>query len=441
MKKAKPEYIISFVFTAVMLFFMCTIIFRFVGSKFFNIQFENNNASETDIGESTEAGINWEEKYPFDKSLSFNYESQADNKTQTVNEIGFSDKIKALESRIDYYSSNLLFGRMKFVEANALFNKKIGMKIISGKDAVVAMRNGFLTFEAHEVNTDYPAQSLKWFDGVLREKGINLLYVQYPSKENKADNKLPMGIVDYNNINADSLMERLKLNGVDCIDFRALLTDETDNWYNSFFITDHHWRPETGVWAAGKLAEILNRKYDYGIDEGIGELDNYDIKVYEKFSLGSQGKITTLKFTDPEDISLIVPKNKMMNFTVNYHAEYGGTGGYDEVLLNKSVFDKVDYYNTSAYSAYLFGNNAVTSIKNNSVHNGKRLLMLSDSFCKCVVPCLAQGIEYIDVIDRRYFSGSIQSYIDEFKPDTVVVAYNPTLISSDTGHSGPYNFE
>lgn len=441
MKKIKAEYIISGIFTAIIMFFMCAILVRFIGTKFFHISFENNNASENGEITAETNGMNWASLYPFSENIRFEYESAESEKNETVQkEWGMKDQIDLLESRVDYYSSNLLFGRMKFVEANAFFNRKVGMKIISGTDSVVVMNNGYLTFQSYNHDTEYAAASLEWFNEMLKEKNIDFMYVQFPSKESPYDKKLPVGVEDYNNENADSLLERLKNTDIIHSDFRELLNLHTDNWYGSFFRTDHHWTAETGVWAAGQLAKLLNQNFGYGISEGIADINNYNVKIYEDYCLGSQGKISTLRFTDPEDFSLITPKEKT-DFTVNYFSEHSGTGSYDEVLIDKRAVEKIDYYNLSTYSAYLYGNNAVTSIRNNSIHNGKKLLLLSDSFCKCVVPVLAQEIEFIDIIDRRYFTGSVMSYIEQFGPDAVVVAYNPTMISSNSSHSGMFNFE
>ena len=437
MKKKKLEYIISGLFIIVIMFFMCTVAVRVIGTKVFHISFVENNAAELNEITAETNGTDWEALYPFSDKYVFEYKQTESAESAEPQKYGFREKAKDVESRVDYYCTNLLFGRMKFVEANALFNKTVGMKIISGTDSVVVMNNGYLTFQSNEVNTDFAASSLQWFKSNLDEKGINLMYVQFPSKECPEDNKLPAGVEDFNNINADSLIKDLEKTDVKYSDFRKLLYSETDNWYGSFFRTDHHWLPETGVWAAEKLSELLNQNCGYNINTDIGETDNYNVKIYENYCLGSQGRVATLKFADPEDFSLITPK-KETNFTVNYFSDYGGTGSYEDVLIDKRAVAKIDYYNLSTYSAYLYGNNAVTSIRNNNIHNGKRLLILSDSFCKCVVPILAQEVEYIDVVDRRYFTGSIMNYVEQFRPDTVLVAYNPTMISDFP--TGMFNF-
>ncbi|HAS38478.1 MAG TPA: hypothetical protein DCS04_07780, partial [Ruminococcaceae bacterium] len=205
------------------------------------------------------------------------------------------------------------------------------------------------------------------------------------------------------------------------------------------FKTDHHWKPETGVWASGKIAEMLNGKFGYSLDTDIGNLENYNVDVYEKYCLGSQGKIATLTYADPEDISLVYPK-KSTSFTVQYDNDAAKTGAFEDVMFNRNYLNK-DYYNNSAYSTYINGNKTITRIKNNDCKNGKKILIIGGSYNKCVVPYLSQDFESTELLDRRYFDGSILNYIDKTKPDVVLVAYTPTLISDASTHSSTFNFE
>lgn len=257
------------------------------------------------------------------------------------------------------------------------------------------------------------------------------MYVQIPSKENKYDNQLPYGTDDYNNINADNLLEKLEDSGVNTYDLREEMKNDKLDYYSSFFKTDHHWLPQTGVWAAGKIAGKINTVFGTNIDTEIGNLNNYNVKVYKDFCLGSQGKKVTLKYTNPEDISLITPK-KQTSFTVSYLAKSKTyNGDFTETMIDKSVFEKIDYYNTSTYSAYLKGNLSLVNIKNNNVKNGLTICVFADSFDDSMVPYLAMGVENINVIDARSFNGSVRTYIEKTNPDYVIMAYNPTTINSD----------
>ena len=126
---------------------------------------------------------------------------------------------------------------------------------------------------------------------------------------------------------------------------------------------------------------------------------------------------------------------------MTYNTDSPITGSFDEVLFNKSYLNNEDFYNYSAYSAYLNVNKAVTSIKNNDCKNGLKILVIGGSYNKSVVPYLAQTVERIDLVDGRYFDGSIINYIEKTEPDIVLVACTSLLIGSASGHYSEYNFE
>ena len=81
------------------------------------------------------------------------------------------------------------------------------------------------------------------------------------------------------------------------------------------------------------------------------------------------------------------------------------------------------------------------SIHNHQANNGKKVVYIMDSFSACVIPFLAMEIEDMLVLDLRSFNGSVTAAIEEFNPDTVIVAYNPSTFSADTGHNSTFNFE
>jgi LmbE family N-acetylglucosaminyl deacetylase len=50
-----------------------------------------------------------------------------------------------------------------------------------------------------------------------------------------------------------------------------------------------------------------------------------------------------------------------------------------------------------------------------------------------VISCLALAEKNIDAIDLRHFTGSVKKYIEESKPDLVIVMYN--VIGGDINYS------
>lgn len=448
MKKFKSAYVIGISFICIIAFFFGSVCYRVYRAKrYFDYGNTTSEGTSDSDQSSTSTPIDWETRYPFDEnylfvaSEGFEDEQTESTEQETKSESKYLTAVNKFKDSIDYYTTKLLPGRMKYVEANALFSKTVGMKTVSGSDSVAVMKNGYLTFE-NNLSTDglKQTESVVWFSDIMKEKGIDFLYVQYPTKVHEGDGMLPDGVVDNSNILADNLIYFLERDGVNCFDIRTELEKKDNDWYSNFFVTDHHWKPETGVWASGQIAKRLNSDFGYSLNTDIGDLKNYNTDVYKKYFLGAQGRIATLSYVDPEDISIIYPKGKT-NMTVQYNEGEENTGSFEDVIFNREYLNNTDFYNYSAYSAYLNGNKALTKITNNDCKNGKKILIIGDSYNKCVAPYLAETFEQTVLLDRRYFGGSILNYIDKMQPDVVVIAYTPTIIGQTNGHLSTFNFD
>ncbi|MBQ3447030.1 MAG: hypothetical protein IJG37_05240, partial [Synergistaceae bacterium] len=65
--------------------------------------------------------------------------------------------------------------------------------------------------------------------------------------------------------------------------------------------------------------------------------------------------------------------------------------------------------------------------ENMNVSNGRRLLIIHESMSNCVVPFAALGVQYVDSIDLRQFTGSVRNFVDTVRPDAVIVMYYSTI--------------
>ncbi len=435
----KSKKFVGVAFIVIVVAFMLSVAFRFAVRDYVGVLFDWMEPIASEENDSNQSNGEWAKKYPFDTCDDYEIPNE-DAQVTIAEDNSFLSKINTAKESVDYYTTNLLIGRIKFVETNAKFNKLVGNNIVTATDSVTLMKNGYLTFVSDRQDTSFHAESLKWFNEKMEEKGIDFMYVQYPSKVSVKDNQLPAGTEDNDNANIDSLLEGLKNSDVKVLDFRCLLESREEDYYGSFFKTDHHWKTETGVWASGEIVKALNDSFGYSLDESIGELSNYKAETFEKFCFGSQGKIATLSFAEPEDISIYYPKEKT-DYTVVYDEIETKNGNFEDTLINRTVFDKPDYYSVSTYSAYLFGGSAVINIKNNSLSNGKRLVFVTDSYGNCVAPYISQLYEYVDVIDLRKFDGSLMNYIGVKSPDTVLVGCNPSVITEEKSHNSMFNFK
>lgn len=101
--------------------------------------------------------------------------------------------------------------------------------------------------------------------------------------------------------------------------------------------------------------------------------------------------------------------------------------GY-ELLFNltdkkDSLYDFSKLEGKDKYAVFLGGNNAVVEIQTNN-HNGRKLLVLKDSFAHSFTPFAVNHFEETHMLDFRYFNGSIEQYMEENEITDVLVLYN-----------------
>ena len=123
------------------------------------------------------------------------------------------------------------------------------------------------------------------------------------------------------------------------------------------------------------------------------------------------------------------PDNGMTYHLVMPEKQLDVTGTFDEVFIDYDKLKITDYYEMDAYSAYITLRSYVAIIENeNAANPDKKILILRDSFGNNFAPYFAQQYGTVELIDVADFTGSIKSYIEKSKPDTVLLLYNPTMI-------------
>lgn len=395
-------------------------------------EFENSN-------QTTE--IDWSKEYPFKGEVEV-IDTQSSNHFLSDIAFRFESLIKGVERKITAYTTDHIILYSRFTEMANQYKKSIGWNLVPSEEynGVITMSDGFLTtlIEKRDVSENVAAISnLKDF---LDEKGIGLLYVQIPHKVCREDDDLS-GVIDFSNQNADEFLSGIKTQNIDFIDLRDVLHLEGLNHHELFYRTDHHWKAETGLWAAGIISKHLNDRYGFNIEMEIMNPNNYDYAVYKDWFFGSQGKKVTLSRAEPEDISLIYPKFDVdISFRIP-ERNVNLTGNFS-VIYDLSHIEEIDYYKKNPYAAYTYGDNAFSGFRNNLLRGENKVLIIGDSNDNSLLPFLALGIENVDSLDLRHFDGSLLSLIEKNRYDLVIVDYIPGAINSiDFNlHNGFFDF-
>ena len=383
--------------------------------------------------------INWAAKYPFYEQQAASY--QLGNLLRNMS--GLKLSIKKLEKeKIDKWCRDYMAFYSVLVEAGRGIDNVLAWDLMTPGMDVYRLQDGYLTYSYKKLDMAEHIGAVAEFAQLVSQQGGRLLYVQSPGKTNPFGDRELDGL-DYANYNTDMLLQGLQARGVDVFDLRQDMYRDMGNegWHKAFFRTDHHWLPSTALWAAEKLAARLHADYDVDVDFGHFSEADYDVVNYENYFLGSQGKKVTLAKTTAEDIALYYPK-----FSTDVRLEIPSLGidtrGDFTIMYDMEMVKKRDFYGGNPYAAYGYGDMPEIKVHNftNEHLRDKKILIIRDSMVDTVLPFLSMGLKDITLLDIRHFNGSVRRYVEDFKPDIVIVMYKLSCEPIVWNHKDKFDF-
>ena len=346
---------------------------------------------------------------------------------------GSVEAFNSFTTSIETASSQGLSYHKEFVDLNSAMQKGMGTAVVYKDDMTVARsESGYLSY----IRDKIPQETLENRAGnvaelyqAAEENGAEFLYVMAPAKGYNME--YPDNIVDYNKSNCDAFLEELKKKGVPYYNLISQMEKEGISEEDMFFITDHHWKPEYALWSANRVAEELDSRFGFKYDKEKLNIKNYNEEVYEDWFLGSQGKKTGQYFTPLglDDISIFTPKFETSFVNTIVGKDYSVQGTFKDVLIHKEHIEEKDLYNKNPYATYLGGDYREQVIENTKNKNGKKVLILKDSFSCAFAPffsTVTKDTYLLDMRDYAEFAGDridVAEYIEKTKPDIVLVMY------------------
>jgi len=321
------------------------------------------------------------------------------------------------------WSNQKFFSYMSFVEAMQCYQHAIHWNIPLYSDlySFAELPDGRLTGFFRKTDVSRPASQTASFAAFCRENGINFLFVLAPNKISREE---PYnGTLDFSNENGDDFLAQLKKKGIDVLDLRPVLDEQVEKRADLFFRTDHHWHPQTARSAAQAIAHELNIRYGYTADLSLFSPSRYSERIYPAHHLGSYGQRLTLARTQPDDFPLFYSKFPALFRLQIPSMAIDHTGDFSVFYYMKELDFSHGFYGSYAYGTYAYGERALLSIQNQNKSDGRKLLLVRDSFSDAMIPFFALSMEQLDAIDVRRFTGSLRSYLQKERPDTVVVCY------------------
>lgn len=370
--------------------------------------------------ESQIIDFDMQESYPFTKNIT----SMSVPKYPRDTRESLKPKIGDTLGKIKKYPRDFLEKRMvlydMMVRLALVYEATLGWTL--HRDAILVGDNYWIKPQ-RKAPVEQSITLISDFHQFLKKENIPLLYVGIPDKLHPDGDYY---FTNHVNTDNDSMYLGLKVFGIPFLDLRANIHAENRDWFSLFYNTDHHWRTETGLWASKIIAERLNSEFSFRLDTSRLAPDNFHYETYCDWFLGALGKKVGHLLAKPDDFTLITPKFDTRFDILQFGSTYGTFATKRDDVTFVSAFiefrhvEKKRFYNANPYAVYMNSdNNAFISNKRNN--NGKKILIIGDSFANVIVPFLAILTQYVIDIDLRHFKGSLETLVEKEKPDIIVV--------------------
>lgn len=241
--------------------------------------------------------------------------------------------------------------------------------------------------------------------GLLGKLRVSVILV--PTASNVLTAKLPPFASDFDQ---NKLISDVKsaVGTVIFPDIHTVLQSHSDE--DIFYKTDHHW---TTLGAYYSYQEWCN-------SAGIQPTTNYTIDAVSTDFFGTIYSKARLASTKPDTIHRYVP-----NFPTAYTVEYNQGERTEDTLYAPEYLQKRDQY-----SYFLRGNNPIVQVTSQN-KNGKKLLLIKDSYAHSIAPFIVNDFEEVFMVDLRYLNYPMSEYITENGITDVVFLYNTVGFAKD----------
>ena len=184
--------------------------------------------------------------------------------------------------------------------------------------------------------------------------------------------------------------------------------------------TDHHWSPLGAYYAARKFAEVADVPFHDLDEEGYYSTDTVHRFVGTMYGYSQDIAVKNA----PEDFIYYMPlkaeyETTFQNYTIDENYQITSVGRSHK----EPYFKRFKDGSSMAYSTFMGGDTKLTQVRT-GVGNGRRLVILKDSYGNALPGYLFYSFEEIHVVDGRYFTHNMKQYVQDNRITDILFANN-----------------
>ena len=340
------------------------------------------------------------------------FSEQENRYLATIPKFNFKDLVsgKYAESLDTYINDHFIFRNFwlklnSFVQMSTGKTKNNGVYI--GKDGYL-----FEKFEYSQEGKEDIEKVATIINNFAFKTNIPTYFMLIPNSIYINQDKLPDNIEVYDQKEIIDNAYKISANTINIDTTERLLNNKNLDLY---FKTDHH-MTSLGTY-------LVYQEFCKQANINAIPLSEFNKEIVSSDFLGTfDSKAQVL---NQETDEIVVYKNY-----INQNVE----ANYDGQVYN-SIFNEDYLAKKDKYSYFLNGNNAKVIVKT-QVTNGKKLLVIKDSYAHILAQFLCQNYEEIHFIDPRYYNLPLSDYITENNITETLFLYNVSNLINDTGIRG-----
>ncbi|XRD23355.1 DHHW family protein [Lysinibacillus fusiformis] len=197
---------------------------------------------------------------------------------------------------------------------------------------------------------------------------------------------------------------------INFIDVYPLLSSKRQE--ELYYKTDHHWTTKGAFYAYLELSKSLNFNPN--------KKESFTINKITHHFYGSLYSKTGFSHIKPDSIELYEPKE-----AINYKVAY-----MDEGVTSNSVYEMENIKKKDKYSVFFNGNHPLVKMTTKNT-NGKKLLVIKDSYANALLPFLLSHYSEIHVMDLRYYNEDVALYLQNNNIHEMLLLYNAITFFED----------